>query len=119
VSTDYNPVAIEHAIRECANRIAKGVTVCSERYQAYQKAEREFVQAYAQARLAAPGAQLEKRYYADAETMELRERRDVAKAAYKHAEAQAQALREELRALQSVNKSVMGMYGVAGRGEGA
>lgn len=116
---EFNPVSIEQAIRECANRIAKGVTICNERYQAYQDAERAFVEAYAHARLNAPGPQLEKRYHADAETMSLREQRDVAKAAYKHAEGLAEALRNELRALQSVNKSVIGMYGAAGRGEGA
>jgi hypothetical protein len=115
--TDYNPVSIEQAIRDCANRIAKGVSICSERYKEYQDAEREFVEAYAHARLNAPGPQLEKRYHADAETIGLRERRDVAKAAYKHAEGLAQALRDELRALQSVGASLRQAYGVAGRGE--
>lgn len=117
--TDYNPASIEQSIRDCANRIAKGVSICSERYKAFQEAERIFVEAYAHARLNAEGPQLEKRYHADAETMELREKRGVAKAAYKHAEDQAKALREELRALQSVGASVRQAYGVAGRGEGA
>lgn len=119
MSTEYNPVAIENAIRECANRIAKGVKVCDELYRAYQEAQQDFIEAFAHARISATGPQQEKRYKAELATMDERKRRDVAEAAYRHAERLAEALQDELRALQSVNKSVVGMYGAAGRGEGA
>ncbi|WP_029931052.1 hypothetical protein [Nocardia otitidiscaviarum] len=115
--TDYTPASIEAAILECANRIAKGVGVCNELFQAYQEAETEYVRAYAHARLNADVPLSERKYVADAATIEERERRDVAKAAHKHAEELAQALRNELRALQSVNKSMIGAYSAAGTGQ--
>lgn len=117
--TDYNPVSIENAIRECANRIAKSVSICDERYRAFKEAEEDFIEAFAHARISATGPQQEKRYKAELATMAERKRCDVADAAYKYADRLAKALESELRALQSVNKSVIGMYSVAGRGEGA
>lgn len=50
-----NFVQIEHAIRETSNRIARGVRICSERYQAFQTAERAYDAAYARAYLNADG----------------------------------------------------------------
>lgn len=114
---DFNPVSVENAIRECATRIAKSVSICDERYKAFQEAEQDFVEAFANARISATGPQQEKRYKAELATMTERKRRDVADAAYKYADRLAKALESELRALQSVNKSVMGMYGAAGIGE--
>jgi|SRR5690606_11418374 len=114
-----DPVAIETAIRECANRIAKGVTVCSNAYSKFLEADREYDQAFARAYIEADGAAHERKYIAELATAEEREQRDVADAAYRYADRTAKALEAELRALQSVNKSVTGMYQVAGRGEGA
>lgn len=119
MTTELNPVSIENAIRECANRIARSVTVCDERYRAYQAAERDFIGAFAHARTTSTGPQEEKRYKAELATMDERQVRDVAEAAYKYADRLAKALESELRALQSVGASVRQMYGVAGRGEGA
>ncbi|NKW62334.1 hypothetical protein GS931_21600 [Rhodococcus hoagii] len=31
----FDPVSVENAIRECANRIAKGVTICGNQYAAF------------------------------------------------------------------------------------
>lgn len=114
---EHNPVAIENAIRECATRIAKSVSICNERYRAFQEAEQDFIEAFAHARISATGPQQEKRYIAELATMKERKRRDVADAAYKYAADLAKALESELRAWQSVNKSVVSMYGAAGVGE--
>lgn len=112
-----NPVAIEEAIRDCANRIAKGVTVCSNRYSEFLDADRAYDQAFARAYIEADGAAHERKYIAELATADERASRDLADAAYKYADRQAKALEAELRALQSVGASVRGMYQVAGRGE--
>lgn len=115
--TDYNPVQIEAAIRECANRIANGVKVCDERYTAFLNADRDYDASFAHAYLKAVGPAHEKKYRAEIATRAERERRDVADAAYRYADRTARAVESELRALQSVNKSVVSMYGAAGVGE--
>ena len=117
--TDFNPVSVEDAIRNCANRIAKGVAVVSNAYSQFLAADHEYDQAFARAYMAYDGASHAKKYAAELETVEERKARDLADAAYKYSDRQAKALEAELRAWQSVNKSVMGMYQAAGRGEGA
>lgn len=112
-----NPVAIEEAIRECANRIAKGVSVVSNAYSAFLAADHALDKAYAQAYIDAVGAAHERKYIAELATADEREKRDIADAAFRYADRQAKALEAELRALQSVGASVRGMYQVAGRGE--
>lgn len=117
--TDHNPVAIEQAIRECANRIGKGVTICGERYKSFLQADHNYDVAFAHAYLDADGPAHEKKYMAELATKDERHARDVADAAYKVADRTARAVEAELRAWQSVGASVRAMYGVAGRGEGA
>lgn len=116
---EHNPVSIENAIRDCANRIGLGVTVCSNRYSAYLAADRAYDQAFAQAYMAYDGPSHAKKYAAELDTTEEREARDLADAAYRYADRQAKALESELRAWQSVGASVRQAYGVAGRGEGS
>ncbi|MBF6368392.1 hypothetical protein IU469_22100 [Nocardia puris] len=117
--TDYNPAKVESAIRECANRIAKGVTVCARTHAEALDADRAYDQAFARAYLAAEGPAHERKYHAELATVVERERRDVAEVAYRHADRQARALEAELRGLQSVGASIRQMFSVAGRGEGA
>lgn len=117
--TPLNPVQIESAIRELVNRIAKGIQVCSTRYTAFLEADRHFDREYAGAYLAAEGSIKDKEMTAKLETMPAREERDIAEAAYKHADRLAKALELELRAYQSIGASIRSMYAVAGRGEGA
>jgi hypothetical protein len=114
---EFNPVQIEEAIRKCANRIADGVKVCSERYGEFLEADRFYDRAFARAYLKAMGAAHERKYEAELATVDERDARDVADQAYKHADRQSKALDAELRAWQSVGASVRQMYGVAGRGE--
>ncbi|MCC3333543.1 hypothetical protein [Nocardia abscessus] len=114
---EHNPVAIENAIRDCANRIAAGVATCDKAYTAFLEADRAYDRAFAHAYLNAIGAAHERKYRAEIKTQAERERRDVADAAYRFADRTARALEAELRAWQSVNKSVVSMFGAAGRGE--
>lgn len=119
MSEPLSPVAIEESIRECANRIGKGVAVCSNAYAAYLDADRIYDRAYAKAYMAHDGAAHEKRYAAEIETGEERATRDEKDASYKYADRTAKAVESELRALQSLGASVRQQYGVAGRGEGS
>lgn len=115
-ASEYSPVAIENAIRNCASRIANSVSVCNERYVVYQKAQREYDRAYAQAFLASTGAEYSRRYQAELKTVDERDERDTADAAYRYADRLAKALQDELRAWQSVGASVRMTYSVAGTG---
>lgn len=117
MSTDYNPVQVEEAIRKCANRIAEGVKICGNRYATYLEADHLYDKAFARAYLAADGPVHERKYTAELATDAERQARDVADAAYKYADRTAKAAVEELRALQSVGASIRQAYSVAGRGE--
>ncbi|RPA65764.1 hypothetical protein EF294_03235 [Gordonia oryzae] len=113
----YTPVSIEAAINHCANRIANSVSVVNDRYKAFLTADRDFDHAFSQAFLDHDGPQTEKKHAAVVATISLREARDVADAAYRYADRKAKALEDELRALQSVNKSMRSAYSAAGVGE--
>jgi len=114
VTVSLNPVDVENNIRTISDRIAKGVSVCDERYRGFLTADHQYDLAYASAYLGATGPQHERKYHAELATARLRQARDVADAAYRYADRQAKALEAELRAMQSINKSVMGMYGAVG-----
>ena len=119
MSDVLNPVDLERSIRGVAERIAKGVKVCSDAYAAFLDLDRSYDRAFAQAFMAHDGPQTEKRYAPEVATSEARAARDAADVAYRYADRTAKALENELRALQSVGASIRAMYGVAGRGEGA
>ncbi|HCB02785.1 MAG TPA: hypothetical protein DEQ43_00705 [Nocardioides bacterium] len=114
---DLNPVKVEQAIRECSNRIGRGVQVCAERYAAFLEADHALDLAFARAYVQATGPAHERKYTAELETESQRAARDVADAAYRHAERQAKALDAELRAWQSVGASLRSAYSVAGVGD--
>lgn len=115
VSEVLNPVDVEAAIRKCADEIATGVRVCSDRYSTFLKTDAAYDQAYARAYMQHSGPAHEKRYAAELATMQERADRDAADVAYKYADRRAKAFELELRAWQSVNASVRSMYNVAGR----
>ena len=112
-----NPVQIESHILGLVNRIAKGIQVCDERYKLFLEADRAFDREFAQAYIGADGSIKDREQVAKLQTMPAREERDIAEAAYKHADKLAKALDTELRAFQSIGASVRQMYGNAGRGE--
>lgn len=112
-----NPVQIEQHIRDLVNRIAKGIQVCSQRHREFLDADREYDRENAKAYLNAEGSIKDKEKQAELATSDLRGVRDVAAAAYKHADRLHKALDLELRAYQSLSASVRQQYAVAGRGE--
>lgn len=109
-----NPVNVENEIRRCSNRIANGVKVCNEKYETYVKALAAYEVGYAKALIAYDGPGYKAKYAAVIATEGLRTTRDVADVAYKYAKALAEALQDDLRAWQSVNKSVQSAYSAAG-----
>lgn len=113
----FNPVAVEQAIREVSERISRGVKVCAERYAEFLTADREYDVAFARSYMEAGGAAHERRYIAELATSDRRQVRDVADAAYRYADRRSRALQDELRAWQSVGASTRMMWAVAGRGE--
>lgn len=119
MSDVLNPVQIEQSIRDVANRMAKGVKVCSDTYAAFLQADHAHEVAVARAYMEHQGPAHEKKYAAIEATQEARTARDAADVAYRYADRTARALDAELRAWQSIGASVRSMYGVAGRGEGA
>lgn len=114
MSDVLNPVDIEASIRACADRITNGVRVCSDRYDAFLKADAAYDQAFARAYMGHDGPAHEKRYAAELDTVKQRAARDAADVAYRYADRQAKALESELRAWQSVGASVRSMYSAAG-----
>ena len=115
--SELTPVAIERHILDLSNRIAKSASVCNQRYGAFLDADREFDRAFAQAYLDHDGPQAEKRYAAELATTAEREARDVADAANRYSDRLSKALQSELLAYQSLNKSLLAQYQVAGVGE--
>ena len=115
--SELTPVMIERHILDLSNRIAKSASVCNQRYGEFLTADREYDRAYAQAFMEHDGAQGEKRYSAELATTSEREVRDVADAAHRYADRLSKALQSELLAYQSLNKSLLAQYQVAGTGE--
>lgn len=117
MSEPLSPVSVEQRILEISNRISRSAKVCNDLYIDYLTADREYDRAYAVAFLKHEGPQTEKRYAAEEATTAERERRDVTDAAYRYADRLSKALQAELMAMQSVNKSVIAQFNVAGVGE--
>lgn len=105
-----NPEQVEAAMHQCSGRIARGVRIVSDAEARFKELDREYDKAYAQAFLDHEGPQTEKKFGAVLATMEQREARDIAYQAFQYVKRLSEALENELRTLQSINKSVLAMY---------
>lgn len=115
----FNPVEIEKLIHDVSNKIAQGVNLSDDAYKKFLDADRAYDAAFARAYLGYDGAAHAKKYAAELETTDMREKRDVADAAYRYTDRRTKAYQDELRSLQSIGASVRQAYATAGRGEGA
>lgn len=106
-----NPVMIEKRIREINGDLARLIRAVDECNRSYKEAKRLHDHAFAHAYRDYQGPQGEKRQAAVIAVEDEREYMDNAKAALDYARDQADALTKELSAYQSLNKSVMQMYG--------
>jgi len=112
-----NPVSVEQAIRECSNRISKGVIACNRTYIEFLDADRHFDAAVARAFFNSEGSVEARKHAVVLATIDEREARDAADAAYRYCDRTAKALENELRAYQSLNASLRAQYQIAGVGE--
>lgn len=115
--SEWNPASVEAAIYEAAQRIAKGVTICSAAYGSFLQADAAYDRAFAVAYLNAEGPAHERRYRAELESVIERTARDVADAAYRLTDRTNKAIQSELDALRSIGTSVRQAYQSAGVGE--
>lgn len=115
--SEWNPASVEKAIYECVQRIEVGVVKCDEAYREFLKLDHAFDVAEAKARLRYEGLTVQDRKdKALLDTIEERDKRDVADATYKLMDRQMKALMAELDALRSIGTSVCQAYAGAGRG---
>lgn len=112
-----NPVDIENRIRELANSISKGVSICSETYATFLDADHQYDLAWARAYLKTTGTVEARKAQVTLAVEDERDALNMADVAYRYADRNAKALESELRAYQSVGASVRAMYQVAGRSE--
>lgn len=115
--TDWNPVKVEAAIRECAERIANGVLKSDKAYRVFMEADQAYDLAFAHAYLDSDGPAHERKYRAEIATADQRKARDEADAVYRLMSSNMRAIQSELDALRSIGVSVRQAYAVAGRGE--
>ena len=116
--SDWNPVKVEEAIHNCAERIGKGVLKADQAYRIFLQADHDYDIAVAEAYLDADrNPAHERKYIAELATVEQRKHRDTSEAAYKLMDRNMKAIQSELDALRSIGTSVRQAYAVAGRGE--
>lgn len=108
-----NPVEVETAIDQLRRDIARGVPVVSQAEKHARQTKRAYERAYAKAYLNASGAQPERKEKAvsDPDVVAALDAYDVADLALRHAGRVAESLQDQLRALQSINRSVTSVYG--------
>lgn len=113
-----NPVLVEEAIRDAVAEVAKGVTEFSRTFEAFRTAERAFDLAWAQEYMRVTGPVEERKQACVIRTAEQKAALDVAEVAFKYVDKRLRAAEAKLSAYQTLSKSVMAMYGAAGRGGG-
>lgn len=109
-----NPVQIEQRIIEAVNQISRSVRPVSEAYNAWQRAELDFKAAFARAFLGSEGPMEERKQRAVAGTVDEALAARVAEGEYKRLLDFQKSFRDQLSALQSVQKSVNAAYQAAG-----
>lgn len=107
------PEQVEAEINTVRQRIAKSVRPVAQAREKARTSRRAYQRAYAHAYLAADGPQQEKRYRAEIDPGVIArcDEADVDEEAFKYAVELADSLREDLSALQAVNKSMIAMFG--------
>jgi hypothetical protein len=110
MSEVLNPADMEKAIQEISRRIHKGVRVVTDAEGHAREKRRQYDHAFALAYMTHEGPAHEKRYAAEVATTEQRAAAEDAEVAFRHAERNARALENELRATQSIGASIRAMY---------
>ena len=112
-----NPVDIEEGIRSAVAEVAQGVVEYTRTLNDFKEAERVFDLAWARAYMSKPGPVEERKQHCVLTTEEEKLALDTAEVAFKYVDRRLRAAESKLSAYQTLSKSVMAMYGAAGRGE--
>lgn len=115
--SEWNPVSVERAMKECTDEIVAGVRKATDAYAAYLKEDADYDLAFAVAVMNFTGPAYAKKYAAEIETHDKRVQRDAAEVAYRYFDRLGKALEKKLDFLRSVGVSVRQAYQEAGRGE--
>jgi len=110
VSDVLNPVDLEKTIQEISRRIHNGVSVVTAAEREAREKRRQYDLTFAKAYLNHDGPAHERKYFAESATSTERQAAEVAEVAFRHAERNARALENELRATQSIGASIRAMY---------
>lgn len=105
-----NPVDLENRILEVKNHVHRGITIFSEKLEAFLNAETEYEHAESLAFLDWEGPQTEKRHAARVAAYEERKAMNRAKVEHRYTEKKLDALIAELFALMNLNKGVRAAY---------
>jgi hypothetical protein len=112
-----NPVEVENAIRTAVAEVSQGVVEYTRVLTALRQAERTFDLAWARSYMGATGPVEERKQRSVLATETEREALDVAEVAFKYVDKRLRAAEATLSAYQTLSKSVMAMYGAAGRAD--
>ena len=118
MSEDYepiNPVMLESEIRKSDESIAKSIVPVSKAYDAWKSAELQLDKAYALAYRDADGSVEDRKQAAFLATIDLAWAAKDADVVYRRMRDYQRAYRDRLSAFQSLSKSVVAAYNVAGR----
>lgn len=110
-----NPVSLEREITKALNSVSGSIKKVSDAYDAHKTTELEFKKAYAIAYRNADGPVEDRKQQAVADTFEQAEAAKDAEVYYKYLLDHQRAYRDKLSAFQTLAKSVVAAYNVAGR----
>ena len=117
---DLNPVKVEKRIQELVQSLSDALVEWRELFRASKKADRDFDQAFALAKISV-GSDVpynDRGQHALLKTMAQREAKDVADEAFQYAERRLDAVKKALSAWQSLSNSMRTAYQNAGRIDG-
>lgn len=109
-----NPVQIEQQISEAVTQISRSIRPVSEAYNTWQKAELEFKKVFAEYFVSESGSVEDRKQKAVLNSYDAATAARVAEAKYKRLLDFQRSFRDQLSALQSVQKSVNAAYQAAG-----
>lgn len=110
-----NPVSLEQEITKALNSVSESIRKVSDAYDTHKTTELEFKRAYAIAYRNADGSVEDRKQQAVADTFEVAEAAKDAEVVYKYMLDHQRAYRDKLSAFQTLAKSVVAAYNVAGR----
>ena len=110
-----NPVSLEQEITNALNSVSKSIPEVSQAYDQHKTTELQFKRDYALAFQKAAGSIEDRKQQAVIETYDSALQAQVAEVKYKRLLDYQRAYRDKLSAFQTLAKSVVAAYNVAGR----